>query len=174
MKKQNQLEKKLWDVEITPNVKLFDLNLNLLWKYRDLLFLMVRRDFVAFYKQTIIGPVWFFIQPIFITITYVFVFGKLASIGTDGIPPTLFYLTGIACWSYISDTIIKTSTALKDNSNVFSKVYFPRLILPLSIVFSNFVKLGIHFILLFIVFLFYRYTNYKTSIFILPFKLEKG
>lgn len=164
MKKQNQLEKKLWDVEITPNVKLFDLNLNLLWKYRDLLFLMVRRDFVAFYKQTIIGPVWFFIQPIFITITYVFVFGKLASIGTDGIPPTLFYLTGIACWSYISDTIIKTSTALKDNSNVFSKVYFPRLILPLSIVFSNFVKLGIHFILLFIVFLFYRYTNYKTNI----------
>jgi lipopolysaccharide transport system permease protein len=132
---------------------------------------MVRRDFVAFYKQTIIGPLWFFIQPIFITITYVFVFGKLASIGTDGIPPTLFYLTGIACWSYISDTIIKTSTALKDNSNVFSKVYFPRLILPLSIVFSNFVKLGIHFILLFIVFLFYRYTNYKTNISLRIFNL---
>lgn len=144
-----------WDIIIEPHGNIFDLKLKDLWFYRDLLWLLVRRDFVSFYKQTILGPLWFFIQPLFTTITYTFVFGNLAGISTEGIPKPLFYLAGITCWNYFADCLTKTSTVFKDNSNVFGKVYFPRLIMPLSIVVSNLVRFFVQMILFFLMIGFY-------------------
>ena len=141
---------------ITPKKHLFDVNLREIWNYKDLLVLFVRRDFVATYKQTILGPLWFFIQPIFTTLIFTVVFGKLASIPTDGLPPVLFYMCGITCWNYFAECLTKTSNTFILNSNIFGKVYFPRLVLPISIVLSNILKFGIQF-LLFISFLIYYY-----------------
>src|SRR3978361_493235 len=151
----NEPEQESWDFEITSKNNLFDLKLNDVWHYRDLLLLLVRRDFVSFYKQTILGPLWFFIQPLFTTLIYTFIFGSLANISTDGLPQPLFYMAGITCWNYFSDCITKTSTVFKDNANIFGKVYFPRLIMPLSIVVSNLVRFVVQFILFIIVMLFY-------------------
>ncbi len=136
-----------WDLEIKPSNSLFQLHLKDVWAYRDLLLLLVRRDFVSFYKQTILGPLWFFIQPIFTTIIFVFVFGNLAGISTDGLPQPLFYIAGITAWNYFSDCLNKTSTVFKDNANIFGKVYFPRLIMPLSIVASNLIRFGVQMLL---------------------------
>jgi lipopolysaccharide transport system permease protein len=144
----NKDQNENWDLIIKGRTGLFDLNFADLWRYRDLLFMFVKRDFVSFYKQTILGPLWFFIQPIFTTIVFTFVFGNLAGISTDGLPQQLFYLTGITSWNYFSDCLTKTSTVFKDNSNIFGKVYFPRLIMPLSIVVSNLVRFGVQLILL--------------------------
>jgi lipopolysaccharide transport system permease protein len=141
-------ESQQWDLVIKGHTPLFDLKFNDLWRYRDLLFMFVKRDFVSFYKQTILGPLWFFIQPIFTTIVFTFVFGKLAGISTDGVPQQLFYLAGITSWSYFSDCLTKTSTVFKDNASIFGKVYFPRLIMPLSIVVSNLVRFGVQLLLL--------------------------
>ncbi len=109
--------------------------------------MFVKRDFVSFYKQTVLGPLWFFIQPIFTTIVFTFVFGRLAGISTDGLPQYLFYLSGITSWNYFSDCLTKTSTVFRDNASIFGKVYFPRLIMPLSIVVSNLVRFGVQFLL---------------------------
>ena len=136
-----------WDMEIKPQDNLFNLHLNDVWHYRDLLWLLVRRDFVSFYKQTIFGPLWFFIQPIFTTITFTIIFSKMAKISTSDIPAPLFYLTGNIAWNYFSDCLNKTSTVFRDNASIFGKVYFPRLIMPLSIVFSNLIRFGVQFIL---------------------------
>ena len=114
----------------------------------------MKRDFVSFYKQTVLGPLWFFIQPLFTTIVFTFVFGNLAGISTDGLPQPLFYLAGITAWNYFSDCFTKTSTVFKDNANIFGKVYFPRLIMPLSITLSNLVRFGVQ-MLLFIGMMFY-------------------
>jgi lipopolysaccharide transport system permease protein len=135
--------------EITSEHSLLDLKLKDTWEYRDLLWLLVRRDFVSFYKQTILGPLWFFIQPLFITLIYTFVFGNIAGISTDGLPKPLFYMAGITAWNYFADCIIKTSTVFRDNANIFGKVYFPRLIMPLSIVISNLVRFGVQMLLFF-------------------------
>src|ERR1700754_2045690 len=143
---KNPLKQDL-DIEIKPNSNLLDLKLMDTWRYRDLLLLLVRRDFVAFYKQTILGPLWFFIQPIITTITYTLVFGKLAGIPTDGVPAPVFYLAGITIWNYFADCLTKTSTVFKDNAAMLGKVYFPRLIMPLSIVLSNLVRFAVQFIL---------------------------
>lgn len=137
-----------WDLVIKGHTSLFDVKFKDLWHYRDLLFLFVKRDFVSFYKQTILGPLWFFIQPIFTTIVFSFVFGNLAGISTDGLPKYLFYLTGITAWNYFSDCLSKTSTVFRDNASIFGKVYFPRLIMPLSIVVSNLVRFGVQFLLM--------------------------
>ncbi len=137
-----------WDLVIKGQTSLFDLKFADLWRYRDLLFLFVKRDFVSFYKQTILGPLWFFIQPIFTTFVFTFVFGNLARIDSDGLPHFLFYLSGITAWNYFSECLIKTSTVFKDNANIFGKVYFPRLIMPLSIVVSNLVRFAVQMILL--------------------------
>lgn len=137
-----------WDTVIESRSHLFDVNFKELWHYRDLLVLFVRRDFVSFYKQTVLGPIWFFIQPIFTTLVFTFVFGKLAGISTDGLPQQLFYLTGITAWNYFSDCLTKTSTVFRDNSNIFGKVYFPRLIMPLSIVVSSLARFGVQLLLL--------------------------
>ncbi len=136
-----------WDLVIEGKTSLFDLNFQEVWHYRDLLLMFVKRDFVSFYKQTILGPLWFFIQPLFTTIIFTFVFGNLAGLSTDGLPQPLFYLAGITAWNYFADCITKTSTVFKDNANIFGKVYFPRLIMPLSIVTSNLVRFGVQMIL---------------------------
>ena len=136
-----------WDTVIEPHSHLFDLRLKEVWRYRDLLLLFVRRDFVSFYKQTVLGPLWFFIQPLFTTIIYTFIFGKVAGISTGTIPAPVFYLAGITAWNYFSDCLLKTSSVFRDNANVFGKVYFPRLIMPLSIVVSNLIRFGVQMIL---------------------------
>lgn len=137
-----------WDLIITPRKKWFDLQMQQLWRYRDLLMLFVRRDIVAFYKQTIFGPLWYFIQPIATTIVFVFVFGNLAGLSTDGLPQPLFYLAGITAWNYFADCLKKTSTVFRDNQAIFGKVYFPRIISPFSIVISNLLRFGIQILLL--------------------------
>lgn len=144
-----------WDMIIEPYNNVFDLKLKDVWQYRDLLWLLVRRDFVSFYKQTILGPLWFFIQPLLTTIMFTFVFGKLAGIPTDGLPPALFYMAGITAWNYFADCLTKTSTVFKDNANIFGKVYFPRLIMPLSIVVSNLVRFCVQFLLFLLVMIYY-------------------
>ncbi len=136
-----------WTEVIRPTTGLLDINLPEVWRYRDLLTLLVRRDFVATYKQTILGPIWFFIQPLLTTLMFVVVFGNIAQISTDGLPQILFYLAGITIWGYFSECLNKTATVFRDNASIFGKVYFPRLIMPLSIVTSNLVKFGIQFVL---------------------------
>jgi lipopolysaccharide transport system permease protein len=136
-----------WDIEITPKRSLFDLHLIDTWHYRDLLLLLVRRDFVSFYKQTILGPVWFFLQPVITILIYTLVFNNLAKISTDSIPAPLFYLAGTILWNYFADCLNKTSTVFKDNAAILGKVYFPRLIMPLSIVLSNLVRFAVQFVL---------------------------
>ncbi|RYY08148.1 MAG: ABC transporter permease [Sphingobacteriaceae bacterium] len=146
-----------WDLEIKPQNSAFDLHLGDVWKYRDLLGLLVRRDFVSFYKQTILGPIWFFVQPLVTTIMFTFVFGNLAKISTDDLPPPLFYMAGITAWNYFADCLTKTSTVFKDNADIFGKVYFPRLIMPLSIVLSNLVRFGVQFMLFIIIMVYYAF-----------------
>jgi len=156
------LSKPVWDKVIAPKNKLFDLNLKEVWDYRDLLLLFVKRDFVAFYKQTILGPIWFLIQPLFTMGVYLFVFGNLAGISTDEIPQPLFYLAGISAWTYFSECLLKTSTVFKDNAGIFGKLYFPRLIMPLSMVVSNLVRFGITFFLLLITMGYYYFFTTAT------------
>ena len=150
---------KEWDLVIEPQHSLLDLNLKDVWRYRDLLWLLVKRDFVSFYKQTILGPLWFFIQPLFTTLIFTFVFGNLAGLSTDGLPQPLFYMAGITAWNYFADCLTKTSTVFKDNANIFRKVYFPRLIMPLSIVVSNLVRFGVQMLLFFLMLAYYAYTG---------------
>jgi lipopolysaccharide transport system permease protein len=154
-----------WNLIIVPQTALFHFDFQEIWRYRDLLWLLVRRDFVSFYKQTILGPLWFFIQPVFTTITFTFIFGNLAGLSTDGLPQPLFYMTGIAAWNYFADCLTKTSTVFRDNSNIFSKVYFPRLIMPLSIVVSNLARLFVQIVLLLCVMFFYYLNNDLTTLF---------
>ncbi len=146
-----------WTIE--AKASLFDLKLNEIWAYRDLLWLLVRRDFVSFYKQTILGPLWFFIQPLFTTIIFTFIFGNLAGISTDGLPKPLFYLAGITAWNYFADCLVKTSTVFRDNAGIFGKVYFPRLIVPLSIVLSNLVRFGVQMILFLVLMAYYYFSG---------------
>lgn len=148
-------EKAEWTEIIEPRAHLLDLKLHELWRYRDLLIMLVRRDFVATYKQTILGPIWFFIQPLLTTVTYMLIFGNIAKISTDGLPMAVFYLAGITIWNYYADSLNKTATVFRDNANIFGKVYFPRLIMPLSIVVSNLVRLGIQVSLFLLIWAYY-------------------
>jgi lipopolysaccharide transport system permease protein len=144
-----------WDVVIEPNYPLFNLRLREVWNYRDLLWILVFRNFVAQYKQTLLGPVWFFIQPMLTTLTFMVIFGAIAQIPTGGIPQPLFYLSGVVIWTYFADCLVKTSTVFKDNAGVFGKVYFPRLIIPLSIIVSNLIKFALQSLLFLLVLLYY-------------------
>jgi lipopolysaccharide transport system permease protein len=150
-----------WDLEIRPQTNMFHLHLKDVWSYRDLLWLLVRRDFVSFYKQTIFGPLWFFIQPIFTTIIFTVIFSRLAHISTEGAPPALFYLSGTVAWNYFADCLTKTSTVFRDNAGIFGKVYFPRLIMPLSIIISNLVKFSVQFLLFLIMLAWYGFTEHN-------------
>jgi lipopolysaccharide transport system permease protein len=148
-------EKEDWDLVIKPQTGLFEVNLKDVWRYRDLLLLFVKRDFIAQYKQTVLGPIWNVVQPIFTTIMFLLVFGKIANIPTDGIKPTLFYMSGITIWNYFSTCFSTTSTTFVTNAPIFGKVYFPRLVLPLSIVISNIVRFFIQFGLLLLLMIYF-------------------
>jgi lipopolysaccharide transport system permease protein len=148
-----------WTEIIEPRTNLLDLRLGDVWRYRDLVMLFVRRDFVSNYKQTILGPLWFFIQPLLTTLIFYIIFGRVAQLGTDGIPPFIFYLAGNTVWSYFSQSLTAVSTVFTANAAMFSKVYFPRLTMPLSIVISNLVRFGIQFGLFLAVWVFYLFTS---------------
>jgi len=148
-----------WDLEIKPQSHLLDINLKEVWKYRDLLWMFVKRDFTAQYKQTILGPLWHFIQPLFTTIVFLVVFTNIAKISTDGVPPVLFYMSGITIWNYFSSCLNATSSTFVANAGIFGKVYFPRLVIPLSTVLSNIVKFGIQFLLLLAAMLWYKLSS---------------
>ena len=145
-----------WLFEITPKNKFFSLNFKEIWQYKDLLFLFVKRDVITVYKQTVLGPVWYLIQPLFTSVTFTIIFNNVAGIKTGGIPPFLFNLAGITVWNYFTACLTGTSDTFKANASIFGKVYFPRIITPLSIVISNLIKFGIQF-LIFIAFYVYYY-----------------
>lgn len=149
------MQEEQWDLIIRPKSNLFDINLKEVWQYRDLLWMFIKRDFAAQYKQTILGPLWHFIQPLFTTLVFVVVFSKIAAISTDGLPPLLFYLSGIAIWNYFSSCLIATSSTFVSNSYIFGKVYFPRLVMPISVVLSNMVKFCIQLLLVISVMIWY-------------------
>jgi lipopolysaccharide transport system permease protein len=132
---------------ITPEADPWPSKFREIWAFRDLLSIWIRRDIVAVYKQTVLGPIWFFLQPVLTSLTYFVIFGRIAKLSTSGMPPLLFYLGGIICWSYFSDCLMRSSSFLRDNSHIFSKVYFPRLIVPISIVVTGMIKFGIQFLL---------------------------
>jgi len=148
-----------WTEIIEPRKKLFDLRLNELWRYRDLVIMFVRRDFVANYKQTILGPLWFLLQPLLTTLIYILIFGRIAGLSTDGLPMMVFYLSGITVWNYFAETLTKTATVFKDNAQMFGKVYFPRITMPFSIVISNIVRFLIQFGLFIIIWGYYLFTE---------------
>ncbi|MGH9947776.1 MAG: ABC transporter permease [Pyrinomonadaceae bacterium] len=147
-----------WSLIIRPKSGWFDLHLADLWRYRDLVFMFVKRDFVSFYKQTILGPLWFVIQPLLTTLTFTIIFGNIAQISTDGLPKILFYMSGVTAWNYFADCLTKTSETFNANASIFGKVYFPRLAVPISIVISNLIKFGIQ-LCLFLGFFFYFFAN---------------
>lgn len=147
MNEQTRFEDEQWTEVIEPRTRLLDLRLKELWRYRDLVLMFVRRDFVANYKQTILGPLWFLIQPLLTTIMFVFIFGRVAGLSTDGLPMMAFYLAGVTIWTYFSEALNKTASVFRDNAQIFGKVYFPRLTMPLSIVISNLVRFLIQFAL---------------------------
>jgi lipopolysaccharide transport system permease protein len=150
-----------WESEIKSEDSLFSINFKEVWQYRDLLLMLVKRDYISTYKQTILGPIWFFVQPILTMIIYVILFGQIAKLPTDGAPQIVFYLSGITIWNYFSESLTKTSSVFRDNAAIFGKVYFPRLIMPLSIVVSALIKFGIQFTLFIAIVLYYSLIEHK-------------
>lgn len=162
-----------YENSIKPKDTLFRLRLNEIWQYRDLLLLFVQRDFVAKYKQTILGPLWFFIQPIFQTIVLAIVFGGMAKLSTGGVPHILFYLLGVTGWNYFSNCLRTTSNTFTANANLFGKVYFPRAITPISVIISNLIQFGIGFVLFLIIYAYFLFISYplkpNITLLLLPF-----
>lgn len=152
--------KQNWTEEIKSEHSLLSVNLLEIWLYRDLLWMLVKKDYITFYKQTILGPIWFFVQPLLTMFIYVILFGQIAKLSTDGLPQIAFYLAGITIWNYFSDSLTKTSTVFKDNAAVLGKVYFPRLIMPLSIIVSGLMKFAIQFGLFVVVVLYYTFVTH--------------
>lgn len=157
---------------IRPKKKLLEIDFKEIWEYRDLLFLFIKRDLVTKYKQTILGPLWFIIQPILTTLMYLLVFGRIANIPTDNVPPILFYLSGIVAWTYFSVCLNSTANTFISNSGIFGKVYFPRLVVPISIVISNIIQFLIQLGLLIVVMVFYYFKGvqyvFNYTLFLLP------
>jgi lipopolysaccharide transport system permease protein len=153
-----------WLFEITPKNKFFSLNLKEVWQYRDLLMLFVKRDVVTVYKQTVLGPLWYLIQPLFTSITFTIIFNNLAGIDTGTVPPFLFNLAGITVWNYFTACLNDTSDTFKKNAAIFGKVYFPRIIMPLSVVISNLLKFGIQFFIFIAFYIYYYYQGASISI----------
>lgn len=140
-------EQEQWTLVIRPQRHLFDLRLGELWNYRDLIGLFVRRDFVSVYKQTILGPLWYLIQPVLTSVIFTIIFGRIARLSTDGLPQFLFYMSGTVIWSYFAECLGKTSNTFITNAQLFGKVYFPRLAVPISILISNLIAFSIQFLL---------------------------
>lgn len=155
-------ENEQWTEILKPKTRLLDLHLKEVWRYRDLLFLFVKRDFAAQYRQTILGPLWHIIQPLFSTFMFVLLFNKIAKISTDDLPAPLFYMSSITIWNYFSACLGSTSNTFISNAGIFGKVYFPRLVTPLSSVLSNMVKFSIQFTLLLLMILYYYITGLYT------------
>lgn len=158
-----------WSMVIKPKRSLLDVNLKELWAYRDLIILFVRRNFIAAYKQTILGPIWFLIPPIISTITYVVIFGNIAKISTDGLPQVLFYLSGTIGWKYFASSLNSTSSTFLANAGIFGKVYFPRLVIPISSVISGLIQFVIQFGLLLVFMIYYKIqgADFSTGIYVL-------
>ena len=168
--KKNSKEE--WLFEITPKNNFFSLNLNEVWQYRDLLFLFVKRDVVTVYKQTILGPLWYLIQPLLTSVTFTVIFNNVAGISTGSVPPFLFNLAGITIWNYFTACLSGTSDTFRSNASIFGKVYFPRIIVPISIVVSNLLKFGIQFLIFIVVYIYYYLQgaaiNLNSSVVFLP------
>lgn len=156
---KNVLQEEKWDIEIKPKDKLLAVDFKELWRYRDLCGLFVKRNIITQYKQTILGPIWFVIQPALTVIMYMIVFGGIAGIPTDGVPRPLFYLAGTCTWSYFANCLNKTSNTFVSNAGIFGKVYFPRLIMPIANVISNLLQLGIQFSFFTIVYIIYAISD---------------
>ena len=174
-------EEQQWTTVIRPKEKLLSVDFKEIWQYRDLLTLFVKRNIITQYKQTILGPLWYVIQPLMTTVMYMVVFGGIAKISTDGLPQPLFYLAGICFWQYFADCLNKTSNTFVTNAGIFGKVYFPRLITPLSDVISNLMRFGIQFGLFFVVYLYYQlftdvqiHTNWYVLLFPLLLIMQSG
>lgn len=157
--KQQNTESEQWTTIIKPRNSLFEVNLREVWEYRDLISLFIKRNIITQYKQTILGPVWYVIQPALTVIMYMIVFGGIAGIPTDGVPRPLFYLAGTCMWQYFSDCLTKTSNTFVDNAGIFGKVYFPRLSVPISNVLSNLLRFGIQFAFFAIVYVAYAFLD---------------
>jgi lipopolysaccharide transport system permease protein len=153
-----------WLFEITPKNKFFSLNLKEVWQYRDLLFLFVKRDVITVYKQTVLGPLWYLIQPLFTSVTFTIIFNNVAGINTGTVPPFLFNLAGITVWNYFTACLNGTSDTFKANAGIFGKVYFPRIITPLSVVISTLIKFGIQFLIFIIFYIFYYFNGANLTI----------
>ncbi|TDW47136.1 lipopolysaccharide transport system permease protein [Flavobacterium sp. 270] len=153
-----------WLFEITPKNNFFSLNLKEIWQYRDLLFLFVKRDVITVYKQTVLGPLWYLIQPLFTSITFTIIFNNVAGINTGSVPPFLFNLGGITVWNYFTACLNGTSDTFKSNAAIFGKVYFPRIITPLSVVISNLIKFGIQFLIFIAFYIFYYFKGSELSL----------
>jgi lipopolysaccharide transport system permease protein len=149
-----------WDLVLSPKKSLFRIQWNDLWRYRDLLYMFVKRDVVTLYKQTVLGPLWIFIQPILTVIVYLVVFGRIARLSTDGLPPMLFYLSGVIVWNFFQESFNTTSKTFTENANLFGKVYFPRLILPLAKIVSGLIRFVIQFGLFLILYAYYIVKGY--------------
>lgn len=169
-------KKKRFSNEIKPQSALFDLKLREVWRYRDLVKMFVKRDIVTLYKQTILGPLWYLIQPVLTTIVFTVIFSKVAKISTDGLPPMLFYLAGVTAWNYFAESFKNTADTFKKNENIFGKVYFPRIVMPLSIVISGLLKFGIQLLLFIGFILYFRFQDVNilpiwNTMWVLPFLL---
>lgn len=162
--KMNQINNNDWLFEITPKNNFFSLNLKEVWHYRDLLFLFVKRDVITVYKQTILGPLWYLIQPLFTSITFTIIFNNVAGINTGTVPPFLFNLAGITVWNYFTACLNGTSDTFKANAGIFGKVYFPRIITPLSVVISNLIKFGIQFFIFIVFYCYYYFSGTDLSL----------
>lgn len=158
IKQEDQkIDRGYWTEIIQPQSSLLRLNLREVWRYRDLLLLLVKRDFVTYFKQTVLGPIWFFVNPIFTTLMYTLVFGNIAGLSTDGSPQIAFYLSGVVLWNYFSTSLNQTATVFTTNATIFGKVYFPRLVMPLAIVTSNLMQFGVQFLLFIGIVIYYSF-----------------
>ena len=162
-----------WTKVIESKAKPCDLKLRQLWQYRDLIYMFVRKDLVVLYKQTILGPIWYIVQPVIASIMFTFIFGRIAKIPSDGVPHYLFYLAGITCWGYFSSSLTTTSNTFTENQAIFGKVYFPRIVIPISIVISNFIKFNMQVgVFLFFYFLYmYKGAAVKPNYYLFLFPL---
>lgn len=163
MRNEKKVNIEEWTSVLKSKKKWFDIDLKSIWDYKDLVFLLVRRDFVAYYKQTILGPLWFIIQPLFTTIVFTVIFGGIANIPTDGADKfkALFYMAGIVCWSYFAECLNKTANTFVSNSGVFGKVYFPRLIIPISVVITNLITFSIQFCLFLCFIIYFSFNGFE-------------
>jgi len=150
-----------WDYIIDSKRGWFDININEIWEFRDLLIIFIKRDFTTFYKQTVLGPLWYFLQPLITTIVFTIIFNKVAKLSTNQIPPMLFYMSGVIAWNYFSNCLLQTSSTFTSNAELFSKVYFPRIIVPLSQVISALLRFFVQLVMFFIFYVYFILSGFS-------------